>query len=352
MNTFSIKSSALGLAVGCALLLSACDGGSSADAAATTPTSSFRNTTGPVDPVQSAVSTLGSSVATTPAVGNSLQLLTESLVCVADSVDVLAASLQALAQTQNPAQFAQLQSALGPAITCGSDNAIAALEGLISGGPLAGTPAQAPIQQAITQLTVLQSLTGSGSVSSGNLTAVTNQLVTVSNTLATAVTQIPAVPNAPQVRVLTSLLSLALGNLSTVLDKTGKLDSAGTGAAVVQLVQNFALVLGTSNLTGQAVVDNAFRTAALTVVGSSLSAVPVVQSTLVSILSPLFSALSTVLSGVGGPTQFAGVLSGLLAGNPLGAGLTTPLSLLDGGGLTSIGGQIPTLGSVLALLGL
>lgn len=353
MQHTSIKNLALGFAAGTTLLISACGGGSSYDASASAPAASgYKNTVGPVDPVQNGVTTLGSTVAATPVVGNSLQLFTESVVCLTDPVDILAASLQKLAQTKDPAQFAQIQAAIGPAITCGADNAVAALQGLISGGPLAGTPAQAAIQQAIAQLTALQGMLNSGSVSSGNLTAVTNQLTAVSNTLAQAVTQIPAVPNAPQVKVLTSMLSLVLGNLSTVLDKSGKLDSAGTSAAIVQMVQNFALVFGTSNLTGQAVIDNAFRTAALTIVGASLSAVPVVQSTLTNVLTPVFSALTTVLSGVGGPSQFAGAISGLLPGVPSTPALNPVLALLDGGGMTPAGGQVPTLASVLGLLGL
>ncbi len=354
MQHKSFRPLALGFAAGSALLITACsNGGTTQPSTSSTPVvPAYSNTVGPVDPVQGALATLGSTAAATPVVGASLDRMTDALGCVVDSVDVLVASLQSLAQSQDPAQFAQLQARLGPAITCGADNTVAALESLIVGGPLAGTPAQAPLTLAIAQLNVLQAMLDAGNISAGNLTAVTNQLVTVSNTLSQSLTQIPAVPNAPQVSFLIAILANTLGDLGSVLTEMGQLDSAGTSAAIAGMVQTLGNSFSSANLTGQDVFDQQFRTAALQVLGATQPVLPQVQSALNTVLGPLFTALTTVLGGVGGSNQFASVISGLLAGNPAGAGLPPVLELLDGGGVTSGGVPVPTLTTVLGgLLG-
>lgn len=356
MQHTSIKNLALGFAAGSTLLLSACsDSGTSSAGAGAPQTPSvpaYSNTVGPVDPVQGALNTLGSTAAATPVVGASLDRMTDALSCVADSVDILAASLQSLAATQNPAQFALLQARLGPAVTCGADNIVAALEGLVINGPLAGTPAQAPLMLAIAQLNVLQAMLDGGSVSSGNLTAVTGQLVTVSSTLSGALTQIPPVPNAPQVSFLLAAVANSLGDLGSVLTEVGQLDSAGTSAAITDFVQTLGNSFSSANLTGQGVFDQQFRALALQVLAAATPALPQVQAALNTVIGPLFTALSTVLGGVGGPNQFAAAVSGLLAGTPASTALTPVLALLDGGGVTPGGVPVPTLTTVLnGLLG-
>lgn len=339
---------ALSVMLGTAML-SGCGGGGGSSS---TPTQTgYKNAVGPIDPVQTALSDLGNGVAATPTLGPSLQTLAGSLVCLTDAVDVLSGSLQTLAQTQDPQGFAQVQSQLGPAIECGLERLTAALEGLSAPGlPLSGAPSASTVQDLLGQIADVQDLL-SGGGSPADLGAVTDALVDLAATLDDLSSQIPSVPNAPQVEVLTQAVSGVLLNVATIVDATGQLNEAGVIAGINALTFQLAGVLGSPNLTGVGVVDSAFQSLALQVVGSVIPAQQALQVGLFTVLAPLFNALEAVLSGVGGTGQFTGLLSGLLSGNPLAAPLQPVLDLLGGGGVGSGGLPIPLLGDLLGLLG-
>lgn len=190
----------LSVALAATAFLTACGGGGGGSAAVAPVEPKYQNVAGPADPVQDGLNAVGTSAAATPAVGASLQTMTESLVCLTDAVDVLAGSLQSLAATQDPQQFAQLQSQLGPALECAAEELTAALEGLSAPGqPTSSGPSAATVQDLLAQLDALQSLLGDSGSTPGDLTAVTDVLVGIANELALLVTQVPPVPNAPQI---------------------------------------------------------------------------------------------------------------------------------------------------------
>lgn len=337
---------ALSVMLGTAML-SGCGGGGGSSS---TPTQTgYKNAVGPVDPVQTALTDLGAGAAATPTLGPSLQTLTGSLVCLTDAVDVLSGSLQTLAQTQSPQDFAQLQSQLGPAIECGLERLTAALEILSAPGlPLAGAPSASTVQDLLGQIADVQSLLNSGGTSPTNLTQVTNGLEDVAATLDQLSTQIPSVPNAPQVEVLTQALSGVLLNVSTIVDAAGHLNEGGVIAGVNALTFQLAGVFGSPSLTGIGVVDSTFQSLALQVVGSVIPAQQALQVGLFTVIAPLFNALETIL---GGSSSFTGLLSGLMSGNPAALPVQPLLGLLSGGGVGGGGLPIPLLGDLLGLLG-
>lgn len=297
------------------------------------------NVVGPADPVQNALLDLGSGLGGTPVLGDSTEALVAALVSLLDVPDGLAGAFQEFMLSQDPEDLLRGGELSGDALlsfAAGLNEVVIQLTE--EGAAVPGLDQLAPLLLDLERL-VQDGITGE--TGGGDLTVLTDMLVSVANILYGASQQVPAeVENAPLVGDLLATLAQGTLDLSDILDAVGRLDGDDTSAALVGAFQN--LVTGLSgSLPGGAGAQ---------LEGAVTEATVLFQNGLALLLEPLFQALRGVLAPVtGSESPFAPLLTSLISldlealGGVGGFG-----DLLAGGGTAPGGSSIPLLGDLLA----
>ncbi|CAN0255417.1 unnamed protein product, partial [Chrysoparadoxa australica] len=180
-----------------------------------------------------------------------------------------------------------------------------------------------------------------GQTDGGDLTAITDLLVQISDQLDVLSGQVPPqVADAPLVGDLLAALGTGADDLGTMLDATGRLDGDDTSAALVGAFNNVLNALSGSLPGG----------AGTALSGAVDQAGIDFENGLAVVLNPLFQALRGVLAPVTGENSpLAPVLGAGFAGDFSGFGGEAAFGdLLAGGGTGSGGTQIPLLSDLLS----
>ncbi len=346
---------ALKVAAACALTvaLSACGGGSDAVSnGALMPTlatpKSCNNIAGNLDVLQTAIDgQLRLAALSLPTVGTSAAGATTALAQALDTVDALSNALTSLARTQNPQQFTAQLSGAGDSILCSSASLSNALA-LLATAQTAPIPGLSQVQQTLAQTTQRVADGLVGTAPGGDLTLLTNQLVTLANQLKGLSGNLPPQLNQPYLREILALNATTFNALALILTDVGALNGNKLAADVTALLLAGANSLqlplaGQFGIPGNALspVTNQF-TAAAQAVGAGLGVVA----------APTLQAVSAVLGGVNATGSFSDLLDGGLAssgGNAASLGRITQLTQQLGGtgGLSLVTALLQSFGGLL-----
>ncbi len=308
------RSFAMAASLALAAGLSACGGGGGTDAVAL-PTlitaKSCTNISGGLDTLQGVLTgQLRTAVLALPTVGAPAAGATTALSQTLDTVDAVSNALTTLARTQNPQQFTAQLTGAGDSILCAGSSLSNSLSLLAS---VQGTPVPglATVQQtlALVSQRVADGLVGT--VPGADLKGLTNQLVTLSQQVATLSSNLPTQINQPYLKQVLALNAVAFNSLALILDDLGALNGAKLSTDVTAL-----LVAGANALQGPLATQFGIPTTVLGPVTSQfLAASQTLNSGLTAVASPTLQAVSAVLGGV--------------AATPVGSAASTFSDLID-----------------------
>lgn len=352
------------LALGGALLLAGCSGGSSFSDTSATPGGSngggtSASVSGPLDPLQNTLSdVLGDQIADAlPAPLNvTVECADQAVTALTDVPDAILLAVAGLPNGADPAAAfqgtseqviaslqsfaAKLQSSL--LILAGRGSACS---GTLDGNPLAGTPL-APAGTVLEELIqTLASFNAPGSTQDPDLTAVTDAVAPLLDQLSQSLALLPAeVRNAPVIGGVLQTVESLTGDLANVLPDIGEYDAPGTTAGIEALLNNTLSNMLLHVLPVAQIEDQVGQNFSSQIQDGIDTLTAALGSGLGQLITPAFDqALDGALEPVLDPVE------GLVA-QVLGAVATGPANPLNGilGGLAGNGG-VP-LDSLLALL--
>ncbi|MDB5968264.1 MAG: hypothetical protein JWQ90_714 [Hydrocarboniphaga sp.] len=350
-----------------ATLLTACGGGGSDSSTDPTPASTTitgNKIAGPLDPVQTQLSTSVFIPLTSAVTGTPLQAVVQcsdaivngSALDIADTVLVALQAAAANPGSADPAALADslrlmvvdltglLQGLAGQTSGCTTNTlSLAQLEAALhalDGTPLAPLSTQLePVLAQIIATIGTGSGSGSGSGTTPSLATLATLVAQLNAAMQTAIAQIPASAySAPIAGGALTTVATALSNLSTLLTAATNMDAAGASTALQALVTNavtnlLTQVVPLTTLESQSGSDAltaqiASVTAQLqSLLGGSVGTSPassVFGASLLSALTPLLSPIETLLPTITGPIMDAlaggtasGGTGGALAGTAL-----------------------------------
>ncbi|HVT35784.1 MAG TPA: hypothetical protein VHE37_09380 [Nevskiaceae bacterium] len=339
--------------VACAAALSACGGGgssSSSAAVSTAPgqiidTSKCLATAGPFDAAQNAiVSGLGGLTSSLPQGASVASSLTNAASHLLDTPDAVVAALQNLAANHDPAAFAAELTSAGDGLRCGlayTDSALLDLTQQLQ-NQSASVPA---LPSLLSQVEAIETMLGQGLTGQTDLTNLTNALGALQTQLERVNSQLPAGFKIPNISLPMSMIGNIATSASVILQSVAHLDAGSAQGAITGLALQLAgLVNGYSALgLPGAVVQPIYSLL--------LSGNTQFVSNIVPYIGPLFTAITRVLQSQSNPLgTLQQIVMGGLSGVPASGAFASLLNLLNGGGTSSTGAQIPLLSDLLALL--
>lgn len=311
------------VALGSAMLLAAC--GSTDDVLsnpAALPTlvtaKNCSNVTGPLDTVQGLLlNPLRGAAAALPTVGPTAASATAALASTLDTVDGLSAALTTLARTQSPQQFTARLPAVGDSILCAGASLSESLA-LLAGQPNVAIPGVVLVQGMLAAVSQRVANGLVGVTPGADLTALTSQLVQLSNQLASLAGSLPAQVDQPFLRQILELNALAYNSLALILADVGALNGDKLAADITALLVGAADQLDTLPLPAQLGVPSNVLTP---VIEQLRNASVALDNSLSATLQPTLQAVSSVLGGasITAPAtalaSFADLLAGGIASN-------------------------------------
>lgn len=304
--------------VASAAALSACGGvGDALSNPATLPSlvtaKSCDNVVGSLDTVQGLlINQLRNSAARLPTVGGAAASATTALASTLDTVDGLTNALTTLARTQSPPQFTAQLPAVGDSVLCAGSSLSESLA-LLAATPNVNIPGLVTVQGTLAA--VSQRVAGGlvGTTPGADLSALTAQLVTLSNQLADVADNLPAQVNQPFLKEILELNAMSYRSLALILTDVGALDGDRLSADITALLVGTADSLAALPLPAQLGVPSNVLTP---VIEQFRNASVALDNSASAVLQPTLQAVSAVLGGtsITAPATALGSFSDLLQG--------------------------------------
>jgi hypothetical protein len=269
-------------------------------------------------------------------------------VCSSD----LSNAVTTLARTQSPQQFTAQLAGAGDSVLCSSASLSNALA-LLATAQTAPIPGLSTVQQTLALATQRVADGLVGTAPGGDLTLLTNQLVTLANQLKALSGNLPAQLNQPYLKQILDLNATAFNSLALILGDVGALNGTKLASDVTAL-----LLAGANGLPATLAGQFGIPTSVLNPVTAQFNtAAQAVSTGLGAVAAPTLQAVSAVLGGVNGTAagtavgSFSDLLDGALAsgGSTASLGRVTQLTQQLGGtgGLSLVTALLQSFGGIL-----